>query len=281
MNIISRVAFLMCLLSFAACASIGQKQAEDPQQATHQKYLDFFKRYESLSNAFDPTVADMYSDDANLHTLRKLPDGTEQTFKMDGAKWKELVKDTMEISQKRGDKNEFSDITVTLDGDVAKIKATRYSIIKCFTDNQYYMRVKKQSDGVLRIIEEFAETTLKSSCKTVKEEDLELFLKGVVKVANKQFPVMVDAETRVERVSAEGNTMTYHYTLVNYTAKELDAEMFKQNMTPNILKQICANPSLSTILDRGGVIVFQYNGKDQKSVSTISIKESDCLNLAK
>ena len=75
--------------------------------------------------------------------------------------------------------------------------------------------------------------------------------------------------------------MTYHYTLVNYTAKELDAEMFKQNMTPNILKQICANPSLSTILDRGGVIVFQYNGKDQKSVSTISIKESDCLNLAK
>jgi hypothetical protein len=257
-----------------------QNQATDPQQASNQKYMNFFKQYESLSIAYDPTVANMYSDDAKIHAIRIMPDGVEQTIKMDGSKWKELITSTMEISQKRGDKSEFSNIVVAMDGDVAKIKASRYSSIKCFTDDKYYMRVKKQSDGVLRIIEEFAETPLESSCKTTKKDDLELFLKGVVKVANKQYPMMIDADTKLEKTSAEGKTLTYHYTLVNYTAKELDAQIFEQSMRPNLLKQTCANASLRNVIDKGGMIVYQYNGKDQKGVSSMNINVSDCLRLA-
>jgi hypothetical protein len=280
MKIVSKIALLVCLLSFVACASTGQKQATDQQQATNQKYMDFFKQYESLGHAFDPTVADMYSDEATIHTIRKTPDGVEQTLKMDGSKWKELIISTMEISQKRGDKNEFSNIAVAMDGDVAKIMASRYSTIKCFTDDRYYMRVKKQSDGVLRIIEEFSETPLESSCRTTKKDDLELFLKHVVKVANKQYPIMVDADTKLEKTSSEGKTLTYHYTLVNYTADELNAQIFEQNMMPDLLKHTCADSSLRNVVDKGGMIVFQYNGKDQNGVSSMNIKESDCLRLS-
>lgn len=280
MKIVSKIALLVCLLSFVACASTGQKQATDQQQATNQKYMDFFKQYESLGHAFDPTVADMYSDEATIHTIRKTPDGVEQTLKMDGSKWKELIISTMEISQKRGDKNEFSNIAVAMDGDVAKIMASRYSTIKCFTDDRYYMRVKKQSDGVLRIIEEFSETPLESSCRTTKKDDLELFLKHVVKVANKQYPIMVDADTKLEKTSSEGKTLTYHYTLVKYTADELNAQIFEQNMMPDLLKHTCADSSLRNVVDKGGMIVFQYNGKDQNGVSSMNIKESDCLRLS-
>ena len=242
--------------------------------------MDFFKQYESLGHAFDPTVADMYSDAATIHTIRKMPDGVEQTLKMDGSKWKELIISTMEISQKRGDKNEFSNIAIAMDGDVAKITASRYSTIKCFTDDKYYMRVKKQSDGVLRIIEEFSETTLESSCKTTKKDDLELFLKSVVKVANKQYPIMVDADTKLEKTSSEGKTLTYHYTLVNYTADELNAQIFEQNMMPDLLKHTCADSGLRNVVDKGGMIVFQYNGKDQNGISNMNVKKSDCLHLA-
>ncbi len=286
MKIVSKIALLVCLLAFVACASTGQKQATDQQQATNQepatnqKYLDFFKQYESLGHAFDPTVVDMYSDEATIHTIRKTPDGVEQTLKMDGSKWKELIISTMEISQKRGDKNEFSNIAVAMDGDVAKITASRYSTIKCFTDDKYYMRVKKQSDGVLRIIEEFSETPLESSCKTTKKDDLELFLKHVVKVANKQYPIMVDADTKLEKASSEGKTLTYHYTLVKYTADELNAQIFEQNMMPDLLKHTCADSSLRNVVDKGGMIVFQYNGKDQNGISNMNVKKSDCLRLA-
>ena len=75
MKFVSKIALLVCLLSFVACASTGQKQVTGQQQATNQKYMDFFKQYESLSHAFDPTVADMYSDEAMIHTIRKTPDG--------------------------------------------------------------------------------------------------------------------------------------------------------------------------------------------------------------
>ena len=291
MKIVSKIVLLVCLLAFAACASTGQngqqatkatdqKQVTDQKSAANQKYMDFFKKYESLGNAFDPMVADMYSDEATIHAIRKMPNGVEQTLKIDGSKWKELIISTMEIGQKRGDKSEFSNITVAMDGDVAKITASRYSTIKCFTDDKYYMRVKKQSDGVFRIIEEFSETRLESSCKTTKKDDLELFLKGVVKVTNKQYPMMVDADTKLEKTSSEGEKLTYHYTLVNYTADELNVQIFEKNMRPDLLKQTCANASLRNAIDKGAIIIYQYNGKDQNGVSSMNIKESDCLRLA-
>lgn len=165
-----KIALLVCLLSFIACASTGQRQA------TNQKYMDFFKKYVSLSHAFDPMVADMYSDEATIHAIIKMQDGVEQTLKINGSKWKELVVSSRKIRQKLGDKDEFSNIAIAIDGDIAKITATRYSTIKCFMDDKYYMRVKTQRDGVLRIIEEFAETAVESNCKTTEKDDLEIFI---------------------------------------------------------------------------------------------------------
>ena len=185
MKTLSKFALLACLLSFVACASTNQNSSINQTSSADQEYMDFFKKYESLGHAFDPAVADMYSDKAMIHAIRKLPDGVEQSMKMNGTKWKEMIVSTMEISKQRGDRSDFSNVSVSMEGDVAKIKASRYSATKCFSDEKYYMRVKKQSDGTLKIVEEFVESPMESSCKTTKKNDLELFLKGAVAVANK------------------------------------------------------------------------------------------------
>jgi len=280
MKIISKIALLACLLSLVACASTNQKSAVDQTSSADQEYMDFFKEYESRGHAFDASVADMYSDEAVVRATRKLPDGVEQTTKIEGHKWKEMIVSTMEISKQRGDKSDFSNISVSMDGDVAKIKASRYSSTKCFMDEKYYMRVEKQSDGTLKIIEEYVESPLESSCKTALKDDVELFLKGVVEIANESYPIMVDADTKLERASSEGKTLIYHYTLVNYAADELNAQIFEENMMPNLLQQSCTTPSLRSLVDKGGSVTFQYNGKDQKSVSSMNIRQADCLKLA-
>ena len=86
-------------------------------------YLKFFKDYQSLGDNFDTAVIQLYSDDANIIVVRKMPDGVERTLKIDGLKWKQMIADTMEIAKQRGDKSEFSDIKVVVEKDKAKITA--------------------------------------------------------------------------------------------------------------------------------------------------------------
>jgi hypothetical protein len=42
-------------------------------------------------------------------------------------------------------------------------------------------------------------------------------LKAIVEEANKNYPAMLDSETRIENIEVTGeNTLRYNYTLVNY-----------------------------------------------------------------
>jgi len=244
------IVFFLFLLPFTANA------------ATEKQYIDFFKKYESLGQAYDASVSELYSDKAVLRALRKMPDGKNRILQMDGSKWKSAIKDTMEIAKQRGDQSEFSNISVSVDGNKAKISASRYSTIKCFTDNKYYMQVEEQSDGTLQIIEESMESPMESSCKNTANNDLDLVLQGAAKMLNKQLPLMVDSDSKLVKATAEGKTLTYHYTLIKYSADDLDPEALKETLKPMVTQQTCTMPNLRPVVDKGATIRYQYNGND-------------------
>ncbi len=245
--------------------------------ATEKQYMDFFKKYESLGQAYDASVSELYSDKAVLRALRKMPDGKNRILQMDGSKWKSAIKDTMEIAKQRGDQSEFSNISVSVDGNRAKISASRYSTIKCFTDNKYYMQVEEQSDGTLQIIEEFFESPVESSCKNMANNDLDLVLQGAAKFLNKQLPIMVDSDSKLVKATSEGKTLTYHYTLIKYAANDLDPVALKESLTPMVTKQTCTMPNLRPVVDRGATIRYLYNGNDAKEILAINVRKSNCL----
>ena len=130
-------------------------------------------------------------------------------------------------------KSEFSDIKVVVEKDKAKITASRYAAIKCFHDKRYYMIVGKGENGTLQIIEESMESLAQSKCASTPKNDLSLVLQSSVVMTNKQLPIMVDSDTKLERTSSEDNMLIYHYELVNYLSTELDAEALKQNLKTN------------------------------------------------
>ena len=263
------IVFFLFLLPFTANA------------ATEKQYIDFFKKYESLGQAYDTSVSELYSDKAVLRALRKMPDGKNRILQMDGSKWKSAIKDTMEIAKQRGDQSEFSNISVSVDGNKAKISASKYSTIKCFTDNKYYMQVEEQSDGTLQIIEESMESPMESSCKNTANNDLDLVLQGAAKMINKQLPLMVDSDSKLVKATAEGKTLTYHYTLIKYSADDLDPEALKETLKPMVTQQTCTMPNLRPVVDKGATIRYQYNGNDEKknrdSIPTIL---SDALGVS-
>lgn len=240
------------------------------------EYLDFFNRYQMLGDNFDIAVANLYSDDAEIIAVRTMPDGAEQTLKVDGKKWKQMIIDSMEIGKQRGDKSEFSDVTISVKNNKARISASRYAFVKCFNDTRYYMIVSKNKNGELQILKESMESPRISKCDNTANNDLALVLQGTAKMTNKQLPIMVDDETKLERVSSEGNTLTYHYELVNYISTELDADALAHSIKPMVTQQTCSMAKLKSILYQGGSVSYQYNGKDKKPILIVNINNNSC-----
>jgi hypothetical protein len=93
------------------------------------EYLRFFEKYQALGDKFDIAVADLYSDDAKVIAVRLMRDGTKQTFEMDGKKWKQLIADTMELSEKLEDKNSFDDVKIIDDDGIQASSASTMTAI--------------------------------------------------------------------------------------------------------------------------------------------------------
>lgn len=241
------------------------------------KYRSFFEHYQQLESNFDTAISGLYADEAEITAIRKFPDGIEQKMTVPGVQWKQIVVDSMEIAKKRDDRSEFSNIAVHLNDEGAKITASRYAASKCYTDHNYYMVVQSSNSGQLQIIEEFMESPSISNCKDTPKNDLSLVLQGAAALANKQLPVMLDSDTKLEQVSAEGNTLIYHYQLINYLASELDADALGDNIRPILTQQTCSLPNLKPVLSQGGSIAYRYNDKDQVLLVELVIDQASCL----
>ena len=123
-----------------------------------------FDKYVQLSDGFELSVADLYSDAAKIHSYRKYPHGLERAMELSGLQWKQLIDKAMPLAKAQNDKSIFSEVTISGYGDGYKIKANRYSNRKCYTDSGYYMIVVPNEAGKLEIIEEYSETQPQSAC---------------------------------------------------------------------------------------------------------------------
>lgn len=243
--------------------------------AEETEFLQFFEEYQRLSSEFDASVNQMYADDAKIMGARKKADGTEESMTIDGKRWKTIILASMETAKKLGDRSKYSDVSIKMDGDQAKISATRYAIADCFTDNRFYMVVKSGADNTLQIVEQFMESPAQSNCED-SDMDLPKFLQDTVKMINEQLPAVIDAETHLIKTSAEGNKLIYHYVLVNYTAETLTTAEATAKLQPLVVQQSCSSPNLRPILDQNGSIAYIYKGADAVQIARLDIDKSVC-----
>ena len=118
--------------------------------------LALFREYESRGSQFDPTLADLYSDDALIKTKRVHADGRTQELTFWGDKWKALIRQAMPLAKERKDRNSFSKISAKADGNNVVITTERFSYLKRYR-SPLVLVVRKHGDK-WHIIEERSET---------------------------------------------------------------------------------------------------------------------------
>lgn len=80
---------------------------------------------------------------------------------------------------------------------------------------------------------------------------------------NKNAPIMVDKETRMDNVVAfPGNFFQYNYRLINYDRAAIDTTLFKQSIEPNILNNIKTNPQMKLFREHRATLAYNYVDKN-------------------
>lgn len=95
--------------------------------------------------------------------------------------------------------------------------------------------------------------------------------------ANRNLPVMVDAQTRLDEVTTgPGAQMTYRYTLPNHASVAGSAQWIATDVRLAVTREVCVNAELRALLSAGTTLVYVYHDKDGQTINQFLVLDGSC-----
>lgn len=95
---------------------------------------------------------------------------------------------------------------------------------------------------------------------------------------NKQCPMMVDADTRLDNAVASEGLFQYFYTLVNIDSDDFNKDTFDNILTPSLINNIKTHPDLKVYRDNQMTMRYNYADKNGNHLSQIDVTPLDYLD---
>lgn len=114
-----------------------------------------------------------------------------------------------------------------------------------------------------------------AGCQAATEGFIEARLKTEAAAANKITPKEISDGVRLDSVSAEGKSMRFNYTMMDYDKDDLDAAVFYKNAKEELIKLANTDKDLAFFRKHKIKIAYAYYFKDGRPLSTIIIKAED------
>lgn len=135
-------------------ADTSAKTQTSPQEAEARA---LFERFVQLTEAFDPTITDLYAETAKIGNRRIFPDGTSREMAMPAPSYKALLRQVLPMAKAQNDLDRYSDVRYAVEGDNVRITAKRHSVMKDYSA-PHTLLVGPDTDGTWRILEESGES---------------------------------------------------------------------------------------------------------------------------
>lgn len=98
------------------------------------------------------------------------------------------------------------------------------------------------------------------------------YLTSVSHEVNKQCPILVDRETRLDNsVVLPGKVFQYNYTLVNLDKSQVDVDEAQKTIAPNLISNIKSNPDMNEFRENKVKIIYSYRDKNGQFLFKILI----------
>ena len=105
----------------------------------------------------------------------------------------------------------------------------------------------------------------------------EEFLTQVSNMMNSTLPMIVEEGVRWDSSYAgPGKTLSYNYTMLDYSASEIDGKMLANTIRPDLTDTICTTPETQLFPNNGVLLNFNYYGRDRNLITRIEVAPDDC-----
>jgi hypothetical protein len=155
MKTILAVMMLLVSLLEPSCALAESTTTNDTPALEVGKRV--FGKYVALSESFDPSVADLYDDNAFIQNTRTYPDGRQRVMTFPAIQYKDLIRQAMPLAKLRGDTDTYREIRYTMEAGKVRITAIRFNNMKKY-ESPISLLIAESKPGVWRIVEEITES---------------------------------------------------------------------------------------------------------------------------
>ena len=108
-------------------------------------------------------------------------------------------------------------------------------------------------------------------------KQLDDVLVRVSQAMNKRMPEVIDAETRLDRVSAEpGLHFSYHYTLTASSSTAIDKASFSSTIRAQLKGKLCDSAQIRSFFNHGVTVGYLYQGNDGLPVGGADFAPDSC-----
>jgi hypothetical protein len=109
------------------------------------------------------------------------------------------------------------------------------------------------------------------------DTEVEKKLRDVAERLNQKAPYLIDADTRVDRVTVErGPTFNYHHTMLRAKSVDVDTAAFNGPFAAGLRAKVCSAPQMKPMLQSGVTLGYLYRAIDGTNVGSIRIAPKDC-----
>ncbi len=105
----------------------------------------------------------------------------------------------------------------------------------------------------------------------------EEFLTQVSKMMNSTLPMVVEEGVQWDSsYVGPGKTLNYNYTMLDYSASEIDGKMLANTIRPDLKTTICTTTETQLFPNNGVLLNFNYYGRDRNLITRVEVAPDDC-----
>ena len=93
---------------------------------------------------------------------------------------------------------------------------------------------------------------------------------------NKQLPMMIDMDARLDSIISLNKRTQYNYKLVSFSSSEIDQTALRNKFAPMVRNRACISEEMKEFFKNGVTVDLVYRGKNGNSIATISVTPSQC-----
>ncbi len=175
----------------------------------------------------------------------------------------------------------YSNIRISPIAQGYKIEAHRYSFDKCYEDKAFSLELRKNTDNSLQIVKQYESTVEISACTESLKQDVPAKLQAAAAFQSKELPMKISREIQLEKIYAEGMSLTYQLRMFDYNAVEIDQLKLNMYIEPMIIDHVCKHPSMIEELKQGVIINQKVYSKDNQLLVNVKIDQEKCSQQVK